>query len=233
MKSPDRKFSVLKSALGPLVSDSQLIVYCGPLAPSKIPSVHGTGSVVCVVSPAVELVTVELVVITSDTDVRLEIDSLSVLVSPSLSLVNENAVSVSLDVRRTEVEVAVVISSADELAAVVSVNRLVEVSEPIVSLLASVYTLWLVTIVEKLVRGTVSDELSSVVMFGSSVVVLEEVATSREDELISASCVTLEILLDKELEARLDELWVTSLVSVTEVAGADEVILWDKLGVLD
>ena len=60
------------------------------------------------------------------------------LVGSSLSLVDEIAVSVSLDVRTTDVEVAVVISSADELAAVDSVNRLVEVSEPTDSLLASV-----------------------------------------------------------------------------------------------
>ena len=70
-------------------------------------------------------------------------------------------------------------------------------------------------------------------MFGSSIVVLEEVAASREDALVPASCVALEILLDKALDARLDEPWVTSLVSVIGVAGTDEVILCEKLGVLD
>jgi hypothetical protein len=61
--------------------------------------------------------------VTSELDVWVETTSLSVL-----WLVDERAVSVSLDVINAELDAEVVVASADELVDVVSTTRLVEES---------------------------------------------------------------------------------------------------------
>jgi hypothetical protein len=116
-----------------------------------------------------------------------------VLVSATLSLVDEVTVAVSLDVTNTEVEVAVGVSATaavDELVIFVSINMLVEVSESVDSLLASAETLWPVLVVEKLVGEAPLDELSWI-----GTVVLEEAASLIDEELENGSCTSLEVPL--------------------------------------
>jgi len=106
-------------------------------------------------------------------------------------------VSVSLGVMDAELETEIMVSSADELV--------------IDSLLDPVDRLCAVSIVEKVVNSVDMDELSPVVTFGGSVVVLEELATP----------------LAEEVGARLEDICVTVPdVDITfEIAGVDEVVL--------
>jgi hypothetical protein len=111
-------------------------------------------------------------------------------------LVDEADVSVSLDVTSTEVEAAVVVCSVDELVGDVSMERLVELSETVDSLLAS-GKLWLVLVVEELVPEVFPVELISGVGLGGSVVVMEKVVFTEDDELVKGSCPPLEGLVDE------------------------------------
>jgi hypothetical protein len=137
-----------------------------------------------------------------------------------LWLVIESAVSVSLDVANAEVDEEVVASPADELEDVVPTDMLVKESERIDSVLASVDEVCVVSVVE-VVDGLDSDELIPVVVFGDAAVVLEEVFV-----------VSLETLLVKSFEARLEVVCVTAVVVVllanvettSKVAGADDMV---------
>jgi hypothetical protein len=116
-----------------------------------------------------------------------------VLVSATLSLVDDVTVAVSFDVMNKEVEVAVgvsAIAAVDDLVIVVSINMLVEVSESVNSLLSSAETLWLVLVVEKLVGEAPLDELAWI---GS--VILEEAASLIDEELENGSCASPEVPL--------------------------------------
>jgi hypothetical protein len=137
-----------------------------------------------------------------------------------LWLVIESAVSVLLDVANAEVDKKVVVSPADELEDVVPTDMLVEESERIDSVLASVDEVCVVLVVE-VVDGLDPDEPIPVVAFGDAAVVLEEVFV-----------VSLETLLVKSVEARLEVVCVTAVVVVlpadvettSEVAGADDMV---------
>jgi hypothetical protein len=131
-----------------------------------------------------------------------------------LWLVIESAVSVSLDVADAEVDAEVMISPADELEDVVPTNMLVEESERIDSLLASVDEVRIVSFVEKVAEELDPDELAPVV-------VLEEVVG-----------ISLEALLVKSFEARLEVVCVAAVVVVlpadvetaSEAAEADDMV---------
>lgn len=129
-----------------------------------------------------------------------------------LWLVIESAVSVSLDVANAEADEEVVVSPADELEDVAPTDMLVEESERIDSVLASVDEVCAVSVVE-VVDGLDPDELILVVAFGDAAVVLEEV-----------SVVSLETLLVKSFEARLEVVCVTEVETTSEVAGADDMV---------